>query len=219
MSPSATVAAAAAGLFVLLLSCRLTWRSAGRRFDARTPAGTASAAPAASGTTARRSDAELRSLPWRTRRRERQLDAAFPELLDLLVVSVQAGLLPAQALREARELVEPPLRDALDAFDTRLARGERFADALAALVDLLGPRALGLVATVVATDRHGLPLAPAVERLADDARSHRRRLAEATARELPVRMSFPLVLCTLPSFALVAIVPLLVGALSSLQAG
>jgi tight adherence protein C len=143
----------------------------------------------------------------------------LPELLDLLVVSVQAGLLPAQALRDARELVEPPLRDALDALEARLARGERFADALAALVELLGSRVLGLVATVVATDRHGLPLAPAVERLADDARNHRRRLAEATARELPVRMSFPLVLCTLPSFALVAIVPLLVGALSSLQTG
>ena len=67
------------------------------------------------------------------------------------------------------------------------------------------------------TDRAGLAFGPAIARLADDARDHRRRLAEAAARELPVRLSFPLVLCTLPSFALVAIVPLLVGALSSVQ--
>ena len=53
--------------------------------------------------------------------------------------------------------------------------------------------------------------------MADEARQHRRRGAEAAARELPVRLSFPLVLCTLPAFVLVAIVPLLVGALSSLR--
>ena len=215
MNPTAPVAAASTGLLVAMLARQLTWRMAGRRIDARTLLRPAPAAPGAS----THPKAEPGSLPWRVRRRERHIDASFPELLDLLVVSVQAGLLPAQALREARELVAPPLRHALDAVEARLARGERFADALAALVDVLGSRAIGLVATMVATDRHGLALAPAVERLADEARGQRRRLAEAAARELPVRMSFPLVLCTLPSFALVAIVPLLVGALSSLRTG
>jgi tight adherence protein C len=202
---SGALAALATGLCMLVVARHLV-----QRIPVRQPGPRAAAAVGRGSRLARRR---------RQRHHARLLDAAFPELLDLVVVSVQAGLLPADALRDAATLVEPPLRHALDAVEARLSRGERFADALQALVEELGPRALGLVATVVATDRHGLPLAPALDRLADEARDHRRRLAEATARELPVRMSFPLVLCTLPSFALVAIVPLLVGALSSLQPG
>jgi len=49
------------------------------------------------------------------------------------------------------------------------------------------------------------------------ARQQRRRDSDAAARELPVRLAVPLVLCTLPSFVLLAIVPLLLGALSSLH--
>ena len=37
------------------------------------------------------------------------------------------------------------------------------------------------------------------------------------ARRLPVRLSFPLVVCTLPSFVLLAIAPAVLGALSTLQ--
>ncbi len=205
MTLSGALAPLATGLCMLVVARHLV-----QRIPVRQPGPRAAAAVGPASRLARRRH---------QRHHARLLDAAFPELLDLVVVSVQAGLLPADALRDAATLVEPPLRHALDAVEARLSRGERFADALQALVEELGPRALGLVATVVATDRHGLPLAPALDRLADEARDHRRRLAEATARELPVRMSFPLVLCTLPSFALVAIVPLLVGALSSLQPG
>ena len=53
--------------------------------------------------------------------------------------------------------------------------------------------------------------------LADDIRTERRRHAERHARTLPVRLAFPLVLCTLPSFVLVAIVPALLGAVSTLR--
>ena len=68
-----------------------------------------------------------------------------------------------------------------------------------------------------AADRYGLPLAPALDRLAAEARLARRQQAEAAARELPVRLAAPLVLCTLPSFVLLASVPLLIGTVSSLR--
>ena len=96
-------------------------------------------------------------------------------------------------------------------------RGERFADALGELQAHLGPIAQPLVDSLSAADRYGLPLAPVLERLASEARQQRRRETDATARELPVRLAVPLVLCTLPSFVLLAIVPLLLGALSSLH--
>jgi pilus assembly protein TadC len=62
-----------------------------------------------------------------------------------------------------------------------------------------------------------LPLAPTLARLAADARHDRRRQAEAAARALPVRLSFPLVLCLLPAFVLLGIVPAMAPALQGLH--
>lgn len=152
------------------------------------------------------------------RRRERAIDEAMPDLLDLLVVTLQAGLPAPAALATVAPFVHPLAAAAIDDVITRTQRGDRFVDALDALVDHLGTRALGLVAAIGAAERWGLPLAPTVDRIADDARHHRRRLAEIEARRLPVRLSVPLVCCTLPSFVCIAIGPLVVGALSSLRA-
>jgi Flp pilus assembly protein TadB len=141
----------------------------------------------------------------------------MPDLIELMVLSISAGALPVVACREIVDLLPPETRPALDAVLLRVDRGERFADALAALVEHAGPSAAALVDALAAADRYGLPLAPVLTRLADDARAARRRIADARARELPVRMAAPLVLCTLPSFVLLAVVPLLVSALSSLR--
>lgn len=142
----------------------------------------------------------------------------MPDLLDLLVVSLQAGLPVAGALATIRDTVPPVVVPAIDAVLDRVDRGERLVDAIDALVDRLGTRALALVAAIGATERDGLPLAPTLDRLADDARAHRRRAAEIDARRIPVQLAVPLVCCTLPSFVCIAIGPLLVGALSSLRA-
>ena len=151
------------------------------------------------------------------RRRERAIDRAFPDMLDLFVVTVQSGHGPLDAIRSLRLLVHPLIDDVLERVLDRVERGERFVDALEAFTDALGPRGSTFVDTLTMTERSGLPLAPAVDRLADEARQHRRRIAESDAFQLPVRLSFPLVLCTLTSFVLVAIVPLLLGTLPSLE--
>ena len=65
-----------------------------------------------------------------------------------------------------------------------------FADALPLLPQRLGPQAAPLTDSLIAADRYGLPLAPVLDRLADEARQHRRRLADASARQLPVRCRF-----------------------------
>ncbi|MEX0848012.1 MAG: type II secretion system F family protein, partial [Ilumatobacteraceae bacterium] len=151
------------------------------------------------------------------RRRERMLDDAFPDALDLFVVSVQAGLMPHQVLAHLAATVHPLIGRAFREVDQRVHRGDRFVDALGSVVDHLGTRALTFVATLSAGERTGMPIGPMVDHIADEARQHRRRLAESATRELPVRLAFPLVFCTLPAFVLVAIAPLLIGALSSLH--
>ena len=150
-------------------------------------------------------------------RRERELDHAVPELFDLFVVSLQAGTQPSEALGQLVADVHPSVAVAILKVTRRMEQGERFVNAIDSLVDVLGTRLLGFVAAVSAAERTGLPLAPTIDRIADDAREHRRRSTEIEARRLPVRLAVPLVCCTLPSFIAIAIGPILIGALSSLR--
>jgi tight adherence protein C len=150
-------------------------------------------------------------------RTAREIATDFPDALDLLVLSIRAGYLPAQAIGEIVPYLPQTIRPSFDAVVRAMDRGDRFADALHHLRDLLGPIAQPLVDSLSAADRYGLPLGPVLERLSFEARQQRRRDTEGAARELPVRLAMPLVLCTLPSFVLLAIVPLLLGALSSLH--
>ena len=157
---------------------------------------------------------------WWLVRRDRLRRAAairrtYPDAIDLVVLAIRAGLLPPAALDAAAAHLAGPVRSAFAEVGSRRARGERFADALAALTDALGDTARPMVDSLAAADRYGLPIAPVLERLAAEARADRRRAADAAARQLPVRLAAPLVACTLPSFVLLAIVPLLVGAFSS----
>jgi len=149
-------------------------------------------------------------------RRRAAIDRALPEALELLVLSVRAGLTPIQAVRDLVTFDEPAIGHAFAEVVRRTERGQPFADALAALPQHLGARAGGLADVIATSDRHGLPLGPVLDQLTDEVRSSRRRLEQAEARKLPVRLSFPLVACTLPSFVLLAIAPAVIAALSSL---
>ena len=153
----------------------------------------------------------------RQRRARRRVEAQFPDVVDLFVVAVRAGLLPAMAMQQARYLVAEELRPPIATVCDHLDDGATFAEALTTLVAAVGAAARPFVDAVVSAERYGLPLAPVLDRLTVEAREQRRRDGQAAARELPVRLAAPLVLCTLPSFALLAIAPLLLGALSSLH--
>ena len=141
----------------------------------------------------------------------------LPDLVELIVIAVRAGATPTAGLIEATRHAPALLVPVLDEVAHRLDRGHRLADALAAFGDALGPDAATFVDALATADRYGLPIGPVLDRLADDIRTERRRHAERHARTLPVRLAFPLVLCTLPSFVLVAIVPALLGAVSTLR--
>lgn len=155
--------------------------------------------------------------PRSERSRRVQIERAYPQAVELIVLAVRAGHLPHAAIRESLARLPPAVRPAFARVIARCDGGERFADALGALPSMLGPLAGPLADTLAAADRYGLPLAPVLERLATEARLQRRRQADALARQLPVRLAGPLVLCTLPAFVLLAIVPLLLAALSSLN--
>jgi tight adherence protein C len=146
----------------------------------------------------------------------RAAERSLPDAMDLLVLSVRAGLTPQQAMHDLAWSAPHDVRPAFALVAHRTDRGQAFADALAALPETLGASALPLADTLASGARYGLPVGPMLDQLSTDARSARRRLDEADARKLPVRLSFPLVVCTLPSFVLLAIAPAVIAALSSL---
>jgi tight adherence protein C len=151
------------------------------------------------------------------RARRQAIVEAMPSAIELLVMCIHAGLTPTQAVGELARLAPPPIRPGFQAVEQRLHRGAGLADALTALTGHCGPSALALVSALGTATRDGLPLAPVLDRLTDEANAGRRRAGEAAARRLPVRLSFPLVVCTLPSFVLLAIAPAVLGALSTVR--
>ena len=154
--------------------------------------------------------------PLGRRKDQRAIDRVWPDAIELLVHALEAGLTPRHAIEHLVGRAPEPVRPAFAAVAHRSERGQPFADALRALPDVLGARASAIADMIGSSERYGLPLAPVLEQLARDARDARRRRDQAAARKLPVRLSFPLVTCTLPSFVLLAIAPAVIAALSSL---
>jgi tight adherence protein C len=150
------------------------------------------------------------------RRRRAAVERELPDAVDLLVLSVRAGLTPFQAVGELARSNDDVIGPAFAEVVHRTERGQPLADALAALPERLGDLAGPVADTIAISERHGLALGPALDQLTAETRATRRRLDQADARKLPVRLSFPLVTCTLPSFVLLAIAPAVIAALSSL---
>ena len=152
-----------------------------------------------------------------TRSTRRAVDAALPDAIEMLVLVIQTGMTPHQAIDVLTHRAPSPVRPAFIEVQHRVDRGASLADALGALPDTLGPSADAVADTLAMAERHGTPIAQTLEHLVLDVRERRRRHAEAAARTLPIRMSFPLVTCTLPSFVLIAIVPAVLAAMASLR--
>lgn len=153
----------------------------------------------------------------RTRRQRQRALAELPDLIELLVIAIRSGCTPSAALALIGHCCPVGLQPVVGEVRHRMQRGATLADALTAFSDTLGEAARPLVDGLATADRYGLPLLPVLDRLGDDIRTERRMAAERQARTLPVKLAFPLVVCTLPSFVLIAIAPALLGAVSTLR--
>ena len=141
--------------------------------------------------------------------------AGLPDLIELVIIGVRAGLTPAAAIEMAAAHTAPELAGPLDVTH-QMHRGRRLSDALGALPNWLGNTPPISPTRRSRPDRYGHPLGPVLDQLSADVRADRSRLAQQQARTLPVKLSFPLVVCTLPSFVLLAIAPAVLGAVSTI---
>ncbi|WCO66504.1 type II secretion system F family protein [Iamia majanohamensis] len=142
--------------------------------------------------------------------------AAVPDAVDLFGLALAAGLTVPAALPVVGPRVAAPLGADLVEADLRARHGEPLAEALAR-VGAARPATRPLVGLLVAAHRDGVAVAEPLARLAEEQRTARRRAAEAEARQVPVRLLFPLVCCTLPAFGLLTVVPPVVVALRDLR--
>ena len=145
------------------------------------------------------------------KRRQHKIRLSLPDALDLLVVSVEAGLGLDQALqRVAVELAfaYPDLSDELRLINLELRAGKPRPEALRNLADRTGVDDLSsLVTMLIQTDKFGTSVAQSLRVYSETLRTKRRQRAEEAAAKTGVKMVFPLVVCIFPAIWIVTIGP------------
>jgi tight adherence protein C len=145
------------------------------------------------------------------KRRAHKIRLSLADALDLLVVSVEAGLGLDQALsRVASELAfaYPQLSEELKLINLELRAGKPRAEALRNLADRTGVDDLSsLVTMLIQTDKFGTSVAQSLRVYSETLRTKRRQRAEEAAAKTGVKMVFPLVFCIFPAIWVVTIGP------------
>lgn len=147
------------------------------------------------------------------KKRHEKLRLSLPDALDMMVVSVEAGLGLDQALQYvAREIGpgNPELSDELGLVGLEMRAGKRRGEALRNLADRAGePELRKLVAILIQTDRFGTSMGEGLRTHSDYMRMRRKQEAEERAAKVGVKLVFPIFLFILPSMMVVAAGPAL----------
>jgi tight adherence protein C len=145
------------------------------------------------------------------KRRAHRIRLSLADMLDLLVVSVEAGLGLDQALsRVGQELAfaYPELSAELKLINLELRAGKPRSEALRNLADRTGVDDLSsLVTMLIQTDKFGTSVAQSLRVYSETLRTKRRQRAEEAAAKTGVKMVFPLVFCIFPAIWVVTIGP------------
>jgi len=145
------------------------------------------------------------------KKRQHRIRLSLADALDLLVVSVEAGLGLDQALlRVGEELAfaHRDLSDELRLVNLEMRAGTGRSDALRHLADRTGVDDLSsLAAMLIQTDKFGTSVAQSLRVHSDTLRTKRRQRAEEAAAKTGVKMVFPLVFCIFPAIWVVTIGP------------
>jgi tight adherence protein C len=145
------------------------------------------------------------------KRRSHRIRLSLADMLDLLVVSVEAGLgLDAALQRVGQELAfaYPELADELRLINLELRAGKPRAEALRNLADRTGVDDLSsLVTMLIQTDKFGTSVAQSLRVYSETLRTKRRQRAEEAAAKTGVKMVFPLVVCIFPAIWVITIGP------------
>jgi len=140
--------------------------------------------------------------------RTEQLRRELPDALDLLTISVEAGLAFDAGLSQVARNTSGPLAEEFFRVLQEMQIGLSRSDALRALgerTDL--PELRGFVTAMVQADSFGIPIASVLRVQAREMRLKRSQRAEELAQKVPVKILFPLIFCIMPSLFVVILGP------------
>ncbi len=144
----------------------------------------------------------------RASRRKAELVADLPDALDLLAVSVEAGLGFDAAVAKLTEHMNGPLSREFELALGEMRIGESRSEALKKLAERAGtPEVAGFVRAIVQADQLGTSLGRMLRVQAADTRLKRQAAAEERAMKAPIKMLFPTVLFIFPAMFIVVLGP------------
>jgi len=147
-------------------------------------------------------------ISFKARGRREEIRAELPDALDLLAVSVEAGLGFDAAIAKLTEHMEGPLIDefALSLGEMRI--GEQRQHALEKMVQRVqAPELASFVRAIIQADQLGISLGRILRVQATDTRNKRQAAAEERAMKAPIKMLFPTALFIFPSMFLIILGP------------
>jgi tight adherence protein C len=150
-------------------------------------------------------------LDHRISQRRREIRNGLPDVLDLLIVCLEAGSSLDQAIAKTSEelaIAYPAISQELRVLTTETRAGKPRLEAFRNLAERTKVDDIrALVAMLVQTDRFGTSVVKALRTMADEMRTKRRQIAEETAAKVGVKLVFPLVFFMFPGLFIVMLGP------------
>lgn len=144
----------------------------------------------------------------RAKERQHQILLTLPDSLDLMAITVQAGLAFDSALTRVARNVKGPLGQEFYRVVQEIQLGKSRAEALRDLNDRTNVEDLrGFVGAMVQAEAFGIPIARVLNVQSREIRIRRRQRAEEAAQKLPVKIVFPVVLTIFPALFVVLLGP------------